>query len=314
MKTIIRSLILFGITSLILVSCGILNPVEPTQVAPVIQATQSLADKVSIELAVQYDTAAVYNTVGQAVRFKYSVRMVKNDLTDNLPPNVTISGITAICPPINTINNLNDRFDAGEVLECTGDYILTQADLDRGSISNVATANVYTVNSNTITTNVPTVPPKALTLTKTASTTTYGVANQQITFTYTVKNSGTLSLGPTQFSITDSGINNNQPFNCGNVDATIAVGATLTCNATYLVTTADMNVASITHTATASGGGVTSPPVPLSLTKGSVPTTAPGTNMQHTVREGEWLWQIARCYSADPEQTVKANPQVTDPK
>ncbi|MFN8399120.1 MAG: LysM peptidoglycan-binding domain-containing protein [Anaerolineales bacterium] len=315
MKTIIRSLALLSITSLLLASCTLFgsSTETATNALPEVQATQSLTDLVSIELTVQYDIAAVYNTVGQTVRFKYLVKMVKNDLPDGTPANVAIIGVTATCPALNTINNLNDRFDPGEVLECTGDYLITQADLDKGSISNVATATAYSVSSTTVTTTVPTVSPKALTLSKTANPTTYGAANQQVTFTYTVTNSGTVPLGPAQFTITDTGVNNNQPFNCGNADATIAPGATLNCNATYTVTAADMNATTISHSATVSGNSVTSQPVALSLTKGTAPAVSSGTTVQHTVREGEWLWQIARCYAADPNQTVSANPQV-DPK
>ena len=241
--------------------------------------------------------------------------MIRNDITETIPANITISGITAVCPAINTVSNLNDRFDPGEVIECTGDYILTQADLDKGSVTNVAAANVYTVSSNPVTTTVPTVSTKAITITKTANVTTYQQTGQQITFTYTIKNSGVSQLGPAQFTVTDSGINNNTPFNCGNADATLASGATLSCNATYTVTAADMNAASISTNATASGGGANpSQPVSFTLTKGTPPTAvAGGTSRQHQVLEGEWLWQIARCYGADPAKTVAANPQLSNP-
>ena len=135
MKTIIRSLALLSITSLLLASCTLFgsSTETATNALPEVQATQSLTDLVSIELTVQYDTAAVYNTVGQTVRFKYLVKMVKNDLPDGTPANVAIIGVTATCPALNTINNLNDRFDPGEVLECTGDYPITQADLDKAT-------------------------------------------------------------------------------------------------------------------------------------------------------------------------------------
>jgi LysM repeat protein len=33
-----------------------------------------------------------------------------------------------------------------------------------------------------------------------------------------------------------------------------------------------------------------------------------GETIQHTVVAGEWLWQIARCYGADPKQVVQDNP------
>ena len=33
----------------------------------------------------------------------------------------------------------------------------------------------------------------------------------------------------------------------------------------------------------------------------------------HQVVAGEWLWQIARCYGADPKQVVQANLQLGNP-
>jgi LysM repeat protein len=38
-----------------------------------------------------------------------------------------------------------------------------------------------------------------------------------------------------------------------------------------------------------------------------------GSTIQHKVVKGEWLWQIARCYGADPAKTLKANPQLSNP-
>lgn len=307
MKTMLRPLLLLVIFSLLLAAC---SPASPAAVLPA--ATMDLSGSVALELVVQYDTAAVYNTVGQILRLKNIVTMTRNDLTINTPANVSIIGITAPCPPLTTINNLNERFDSGEVVECTGDYILTQADLDRGSVSFLITANAYLVNSNVVTVTVPTVSARVLTLAKTPNTTTYSAAGQDITFTYTITNGGSTQLGPAQFTVTESFINNNAPFNCGNADQTLAPGATLTCSASYKVTQADMNAASILFNATASGGGANpSQPASVSINRAAPATGAVGSTVQHTVREGEWLWQIARCYGADPKRVVEANPQVT---
>jgi LysM repeat protein len=307
MKTMLRPLLLLVICSLLLAAC---SPATPTAVIPA--ATMDLSSSVTLNLEVQYDAAAVYNTVGQILRLKHLVTMTRNDLTDNTPANVAIIGITAPCPPLTTINNLNDRFDTGETLECTGDYILTQADLDRGSVTLAVTANAYTVNSNTVTITVPTVSARVLTLAKTPNTTTYSAAGQDITFNYTITNSGSTQLGPAQFTVTESFINNNAPFNCGNADQILAPSATLTCSASYKITEADMNAASITFNATAAGGGANpSQPASVSITRVAPATGAVGSTVQHTVREGEWLWQIARCYGADPRKVVEANPQVT---
>ncbi|MEN9562444.1 MAG: hypothetical protein RIR73_688, partial [Chloroflexota bacterium] len=311
MKNFLHPLILIVTASLLLASCTLASgTAEPQSALPVIQntAAPNLADKVTIDLTVKYDDTAKYNTVGQIVRFKYIITMVKNDLTDATPANITISGITPVCPAINTVGNANDRLDAGESILCSGDYLLTQADLDRGSVQNTAIATVYTVNSNQVNTTVPTISALAITLTKTADPATYYQTGQQIKFNYTITNSGSNQLGPAQFTITDTGINNNAPFNCGNADATLASGAALTCSNTYTVTAADMTAASISTNAVALGGGANpSQPASVAIAKTSPPAMAKGTNVQHKVVDGEWLWQIARCYGADPAKTVEAN-------
>ncbi len=275
--------------------------------------TLTLADKVAIELTSQVDTSIQYNTVGQIVKFKFTIKMVKNDSTD-VPPNITFTGALPLCPAITTIGNLNDRFDTGETMDCSLDYPLTQADLDKASVSLPVTVNVYSVNSNTVTASVATIPSKLLTLTKTADPASYYQVGQTIKFNYTIKNSGSSPLGPGQFTVTDSGINNNTAFNCGDANASLASGATLACSATYTVTAADMNAASIASVATAAGGGANpSAQVTVTLNKTSAPALAAGATIQHTVIEGEWLWQIARCYGADPAKTIAANPQLANP-
>ncbi len=282
---------------------------------PVLQATPTLtlADKVVIELTSQADTSIQYNTVGQVVKFKFTIRMTRNDSTD-VPPNLIFTGATPVCPAINSIGNLDERFDTSEVMDCAFDYPLTQADLDKASVSFPVTVNIYSVNSNTATATVTTIPSKLLTLTKTADPASYYQVGQSIKFNYTIKNSGSSQLGPGQFTVTDSGINNNTAFNCGDANASLASGATLTCSATYTVTSADMNAASITTIATAAGGGANpSAQASVTLNKTSAPALATGSAIQHTVIEGEWLWQIARCYGADPAKTIAANPQLANP-
>lgn len=314
MKQITYPLVLMIMIGLILASCSIGQSNATDNNLPVIQATSSPADFVSVELTSQVDTAIQYNTVGQVMHFKYIVKMVRNDLADATPPNLNFVGATPTCPAISTIGNLDERFDAGEIMECTFDFILTQADLDRGSVSNVVTAIIYTANSNTVTTTVPTISAKAMTLTVTANPTTYSTAGQTITLSYVIKNTGSTQLGPAQFQITDPLIGST-PFNCGNADATIAPDATLSCSSTYTTTSADAGAASVTTTATVTGGGAnpaqSSAVTILKGTSSSNLTT--GVTVQHTVAAGEWLWQIARCYGADPKKTVEANPQLANP-
>lgn len=308
MKFFLRSLILFVFVNA-LSACNLFGGSKTAM--PELQATPN-PDLVALELSVQYDPNQTYNAVGQVIPFRYIVTMTRNDLQGDAPANVSISGAAAVCPPLNTIGNADERFDAGEVLECNGDYVITQEDIDSRSVTNIVAANAYSVSSNSVVAEVSTVAARALTLTKTASPAAFGFVSQQIAFAYAVVNSGTENLGPAQFTITDSGINDNQPFNCGASDASLAPGETLTCNATYSVSAADVEAGTITQTASASAADVISSPILFTLSK-DASMTASGTTVQHTVREGEWLWQIARCYSADPKQTVSANPSV-DPR
>ena len=101
MKKILTILLLSAILGIILISCAPVAEGATEAVLPVIQPTASLADKVSITLASEFDTSVQYNTVGQVVKLKYKVNMVKNDLTDSTPPNITFIGVSPVCPAIN---------------------------------------------------------------------------------------------------------------------------------------------------------------------------------------------------------------------
>lgn len=267
----------------------------------------------AIELTGQADTAAPINTVGQAIAYTYTI---KNTGTVAIPGVVSIDGATVMCPPVNTIGDLNEFLDVGEVLTCVSTYTTTQADLDNGSITITTTANVNNTLSEPLTIKVETVPDRVLTLNKTANPTTYDNIGQTITYSYIIMNTGTLDIGPAQFTVTDTGIST--PINCGNADVTLAPNATATCSATYSISQADMDAGSVATEATASGGGVgPSKPASATLTKSKLVNNpanlTPGSTIQHKVADNEWLWQIARCYGANPTSVIQANLQLPNP-
>ena len=160
----------------------------------------------------------------------------------------------ATCPEVNTVGNKDTALDLNEMLVCTSAYTITQADLDKGSVTTIAMATVNGINSNQVTTTVATVPPVILKLTKTANPVTYDHVGQTITYTYVITNSGTATLGPAQFTVTDAGFS--APINCGDATLTLAPNATVTCSAVYTITQANMDAGSVATNATASGGGV----------------------------------------------------------
>ena len=293
---------------LVAASCGFPTS-DPTAVAPVIQSTPvSLA---KLELAVQADTSVQYTTVGQIIKFTFPV---KNTGTEGIAGIVAITGVAAVCPALNTVGNVNDSLDTGETVNCTTDYPITQADLDKGSVAIAVTATINGVNSNQATATIPVGAPKSLSITVTANPTTFSQTGQKITFTYVVKNDGTTNLGPTEFTISDNLVSNT-PFTCGFPETTLPPGQTVSCSAEYSITEANMAQSSISNLASASGGGsTTAQQASTTISKGDPKSSlSNGSNVQHTVIKGEWIWHIARCYGADPNKTIAANPQISIP-
>ena len=312
MKKIIRPLILSAIIASVLTSCSLFGTAQANDLA---QATPALPPVVTIELIVQADTSVPFNTPGQIIKYNYNV---KNIGTTSTPGPVTVAGAT--CPEITTVGNLDIYLDINETLVCTSAYTITQADLNKGSVTTITTASVNGINSNQITTTVVTIPPVILKVTKTTNPINYDHVGQTITYAYVITNSGTATLGPAQFTISDTGIST--PINCGEATLTLASNATVTCSATYTITQADMDAASVATNAIAAGGSVApSQPASATITKGAaiIPSNpnpanlTVGSTIKHQVVAGEWLWQIARCYGTDPTKLLQANPQLSNP-
>ena len=161
-----------------------------------------------------------------------------------------------------TVGNLNGTLDPGESITCTATYTITQADLNSGSVTNVATAHAGGTNSNQDTETVNAAQTPALTLVKTATPQTYDSVGDVISYGFLVTNSGNVSLaGPV--TITDDKTTNETcpaVTTVGNLNGTLDPGESITCTATYTITQADLNSGSVTNVATAHAGGTNSNP------------------------------------------------------
>ena len=282
-----------------------------------------------LRLTVQtQNNVTTFSQVGEVINYQY---VITNTGTTPLagPVLVTDAPRQPTCPGLNTVGNQDNYLDQNETITCIAAYSVSESDVNTGSITNVATATAGNTTSNQtgITLTRGTAPPSAiLTLTKTASSQTYGAANEIITFTFNVTNVGTTPLGPAQFTVSDARLG--APLNCGPADTTLAPNQSVSCSAPYTVTTADMGVANITNSATASGAGQTSAAATVTVVNLLAPATAtpplpataappsnltPGSTIQHQVAVGEWLIQIGRCYGANFEELRDANPQIANP-
>src|SRR5207249_1920026 len=140
-------------------------------------------------------------------------------------------------------------------------HTITQSDLNAGSITNTATASGSGATSAPASATVTAIQTKAITLAKDASPTTYSTVGTVTTYTYTLTNSGNVTLaGP--FSVSDHKQGATRP--CG--ASPLSLHAAPPISATHTITQADLNAGSITNTATASGSGATSAPASATVT------------------------------------------------
>jgi LysM repeat protein len=210
-------------------------------------ATLPVARNLSLTVSASQTT---YDQTGQQIVFTY---LLKNTGNTTLGPDQFKVTDTLIGTQPFNCGDPGTTLAPGTTLSCTSTYTISQADMNVASISNVATALGGAAQSQAtgVTLNRG---ARSLSLAVTASTAVYGSAGQQITFTYVIKNNGTSTLGPAQFTISDA-LFGTTPLSCGAANTTLAPNATVTCAYVYTITAADMTVTSIINLATASGGG-----------------------------------------------------------
>ncbi|MFD0916513.1 hypothetical protein ACFQ14_08850, partial [Pseudahrensia aquimaris] len=182
---------------------------------------------------------------------------------------VTNTGNTTITTPITVTDNLIPTvtcpaLPAGGLLPtasltCTGQYIVQQADLDNGSVTNLASASTTPAGGPPITTpitseTIPATQAPALTVTKAAVETSYAAVGDVINYTFTLTNAGNLTLTGTTTVVDDR---------IGTIDCftgNFLPGTSQTCVGSYTILQSDLDAGSVTNQAFAENGTVTSPP------------------------------------------------------
>lgn len=216
-------------------------PVTSNQV--IIPARQSPAMTV-----VKSSSTSVATAAGQQIPYAFTVTNTGN---------VTLSGVTiadanldaaAVCAATVLAPTASTR--------CTGVHTVTQAELDAGDdIVNTATATgtppgstapIPPVTSNEVV--IPTRPAPALSIVKSSSTTTATVSGQQIPYTFTVTNTGNVTVSGV--AITDPNLD--AAATCGAI--VLAPSASTACTGVHTVTQDEIDAGDdIVNTATVTG-------------------------------------------------------------
>ncbi|WPF83713.1 hypothetical protein SANBI_001408 [Sanguibacter sp. 4.1] len=172
----------------------------------------------------------------------------------------------------------------GDSTTFTATYTLTQADVDRGSTTNTATATGVPptgppVESPPSTVEIPSIAAPALTIVKTANQTVITRVGQTITYSFLVTNTGNVTVS--DVDVVEGAFTGSGQLGAVTPEsvATLLPGASTTFTATYVVTQADLSMGSLSNTATATavppgGSPVTSPPSTVQITV-NVPAAPP---------------------------------------
>ena len=204
-----------------------------------------------------------YSTVGDTLTYSYVVTnsgnttitaalSVADDVIDG-------AGGSVSCPalPVGGLAPLATH-------TCSATYDVTQADIDSGSVTNIASATDGTTTSPPDGETVNAVQSPELSMVKSlnaASPTDYSVVGTTLTYSYVVTNSGNTTI-TAALSVADDVIDGaGGSVSCPALPVGgLAPLATHTCSATYDVTQADIDSGSVTNIASATDGTTTSPP------------------------------------------------------
>ena len=234
--------------------------------------------------AIAITKAGVFNDVDANGCSTASVDTVTYTFTVTNQGNTSLTSVTVTDPllgglltaiPSGDTNN-NTILDITETWVYVQDYVVTQSDIDTGSITNQATASgtgaeglVTDLSGATVSDDIPTVTIIPASCLDAIAITKAGVFNDvdangcstasvdTVTYTFTVTNQGNTSL--TSVTVTDpllGGLLTAIPSGDANNNTILDITETWVYVQDYVVTQSDIDTGSITNQATASGTGV----------------------------------------------------------
>ncbi len=195
------------------------------------------------------------NVAGSTITYTF---VVTND------GNVTLNPVSVSDPRVGPVTCPASSLAPGASTTCTKTYVLTQGDVDAGTVNNTATASgkppVGAAVTATDTVLTPIAQATAITLDKQSAGVTDVDENgpdagDTIAYSFVVGNAGTTTL--TGLTVTDPTVG---PVSCP--VATLPPTVATTCSKIYTLTQADVDAGHVANTATATGtppGGLTPP-------------------------------------------------------
>jgi gliding motility-associated-like protein/uncharacterized repeat protein (TIGR01451 family) len=206
----------------------------------------------------------IYSNVGEVITYTFEVENTGNVTIEDVDIQDSMLGLSPISPvaPLTSPVSLAP----GEDATFTAEYIITQADLDAGSVINSATAEGETVDGSPVTSLSSTSTILAnqtpsLSLSKAAFPTIYSNVGEVITYTFEVENTGNVTIEDVDIQDSMLGLSPISPLSPLTSPVSLAPGEDATFTAEYIITQADLDAGSVINSATAEGETVDGSPV-----------------------------------------------------
>ncbi|WP_297093144.1 T9SS type A sorting domain-containing protein [uncultured Draconibacterium sp.] len=180
-----------------------------------------------------------YESVGDVINYTITVSNVGNVTLSNV---VVTDTLTGLIQPIGTMA-------PGDIQTINTSYTITQADIDGGVLYNTAIIDATNPKSSSIenqdTEKVTALQSPSVSITKTASDTTYNSVADVITYSITVKNTGNVTL--TDVEVVDALIALDQTL------VSLAPGDSSVFTGDYAITQTDIDAGEVINAAIATG-------------------------------------------------------------
>jgi len=192
-----------------------------------------------LEIAIN-PTPTTYTSVGQSITVNF---ILTNIGSDNITGPFTVQSVS-----FGVTNCGNGTLAPGDSVSCTEHYIIAQEDIDNGSKTFLAAGLANAISYSTATATISAIFQPEISLAKSPSTAAESNVGANITYTYTITNTGNVTL-ENAFSVSDNKISGGA--DCSGAVLPLAPGASTTCTAIYTVTNSDRTNGSIVNQAVA---------------------------------------------------------------
>ncbi|MFW0775479.1 DUF7507 domain-containing protein, partial [Paenarthrobacter nitroguajacolicus] len=242
-------------------------PTGPSVTPPPGSTDTPLTQGPALELTKSADSSDVQNPSVEGDQVTYTFTS-KNTGNVKLTGVVIDDPLAGLSPLVYTWPGAPGELLPGQSVTATATYAITQADIDAGHVANTATTTGTPPSGPAVTpppagTDTPLTAGPELEFSKSADASDIqspSVVGDEITYTFTSKNTGNVKL--TNVSITDplSGLSA-LTYTWPGAPGELLPGQTVTATATYAITQADIDAGHVANSATTTGTPPAGPPV-----------------------------------------------------